>query len=319
MAVPAGLCPAAGRRATNHYAAIWKGEDGLHLYAQGWEPESEPKAVVCLVHGLGDHSGRYGHVAAHLVEHGYALLAVDLRGHGRSAGPRGHAATYEALLQDIDLLLGTAASYYPGRPRFLYGHSLGGGLVISYALSRRPKLAGVVATSPSLRPAIEPPAWKLRLGRLLYNVRPQMQMNNGLDIEGLSHEPAVIRAYRRDPLVHDRVSARLGLDLLSNGEQALGQAARFPLPLLLMHGNCDRLTSFAASRQFAEQAPAGICTFREWDGLYHELHNEPQAGEVLNAITGWLDAHLVAPRRPVAHFGAHRAGGRGKGRKRRRK
>jgi acylglycerol lipase len=282
------------RHVTDHIDSTWHTPDGCQLFVQSWGPEGGARAIVCLVHGLGEHSGRYAHVAAALCSAGYTLFAFDLRGHGRSEGLRGHTPSYDRLMDDIHEFLGKASARYPGKPRFLYGHSLGGSLVLNYVLRRKPRLAGVIATSPGLRPAIAPPGWKLTTGRLMYKVRPTFQMPNGLDLGGLSHDPAVIRAYTADPLCHDRLSAQLGLDILSSGEYALTQANRFPLPLLLMHGNSDRLTSCTATRDFAAALPGDRCTFREWDGCYHELHNEPQQADVLRTIITWLDAHMPA-------------------------
>jgi len=264
----------------------WKTEDGLQLYAQGWQPEAQPKGVVCLVHGLGEHSGRYAHLAAFLNQAGYALLAFDLRGHGKSEGQRGHAASYEALMDDVSHLLEEAAERYPDRPRFLYGHSLGSA-AINYALHRHPPLAGVIVTGPAFRPAFEPPAWKLTLGKIMYNLWPTLSMSNELDRQALSRDPEVVRAYNNDPLVHDRVTARFAMDFLQAGLWALEHAAEFPLPLLLMHGGADRITSAQASREFAAQA-GDLCTLKIWDGLYHEIHNEPEKEQVFAYLLEWL-------------------------------
>ena len=274
-----------------HFEFGWQTEDGLRLYAQGWQPETEPKGVVCLVHGLGEHSGRYRHLAAFLNQADYALLAFDLRGHGKSEGQRGHAPGYEALLDDIAHLLAEAAERYPDRPRFLYGHSLGGNLVINYALRRRPQLAGVIATGPLLRTAFEPPAWKIPLGKIMRGLWPALSMSNEIDRQDLSRDPAVVRAYNDDPLVHDRVTARLGIDMLEAGLWALEHAAELSLPLLLMHGGADRLTSAQASREFAAQAGTR-CTLKIWDGFYHEIHNEPEQGEVFEYLLEWLNGKL---------------------------
>lgn len=267
-----------------------KTSDGLTLYSQTWRP-GEAKAVVCLVHGLGEHSGRYEHVGEALAEAGFALLAFDLRGHGKSEGQRGHAPSYEALMADISLLLGHAEQRFPDKPRFLYGHSLGGNLVINYTLRHQPMIAGVIATGPALRTAFEPPAWKINLGKLMYRLWPKLAMSNELDRQGLSRDPKVVLAYETDPMVHDRISARLALDLLESGEWALAHADKFPLPLLLMHGGQDRLTSVAASREFAAKAGAQ-CTLRIWEGFYHEVHNEPEKEEVIAFMVGWLNNHL---------------------------
>jgi len=274
-----------------HFEFEWQTEDGLRLYAQGWQPETEPRGVVCLVHGLGEHSGRYTHLAAFLNRAGYALLAFDLRGHGKSEGQRGYAPSYEVLLDDIANFLAEAAERYPDRPRFLYGHSLGGTLVIEYALCRRPQLAGVIATGPLLRTAFEPPAWKLTLAKIMRSAWPTLALSNELDRQALSRDPEVVRAYNDDPLVHDRLSARLGMDMLQSGLWALEHAAEFPLPLLLMHGGADRLTSAQASREFAAQA-GEVCTLKIWDGFYHEIHNEPEQAQVFEYLLGWLESNL---------------------------
>jgi len=240
---------------------------------------------------MGEHSGRYAHLAAFLDQAGYALLTFDLRGHGKSEGQRGHTPSYEALLNDISLLLEEAAKRYPDRPRFLYGHSLGGNQVINYALRRRPQVAGVIATGPLLRPGFEPPAWKLTLGKIMYSLWPTLSMSNELDCQSLSRDPEVVRAYNDDPLVHDRVSARLAMDMLQAGLWVLEQAAEFPLPLLLMHGSDDRLTSAQASREFAAQA-GHRCTLKIWDGFYHEIHNEPEQGQVFEYLLEWLTSNV---------------------------
>jgi len=269
----------------------WQTDDGLWLYAQGWRPETELKGVICLVHGLGEHSGRYGHLATFLNQAGYALLAFDLRGHGKSEGQRGHAPSYAALLDDIAHLLEEAAKRYPHRPRFLYGHSLGGNLVIMYALRRRPQLAGVIATGPLFRPAFEPPAWKMALARIMYRLWPTLSLPNGLDRQALSRDPEVVRGYNDDPLVHDRLSARLGMDMLQAGLWSLGRAAEFPLPLLLMHGGADRVCSPQASREFAAQV-GHRCALRIWEGFYHEIHNESEQGAVFGYLLEWLNGNL---------------------------
>ncbi|MBN1890205.1 MAG: lysophospholipase [Thermoflexales bacterium] len=272
----------------HHLEFVWKTEGHGRFYAQVWQPEAEPKAVVCLVHGLGEHSGRYAHLGTFLAQAGYALLAFDLRGHGKSDGQRGHAPSYECLLDDIAHFLSLATERHPDCPRFLYGHSLGGTLVLSYALQRRPQLSGVIATGPLLRVASEPPAWKLALGKAMYALRPTFSMSNDLDALGLSHDPVVVRAYQDDPLVHDRITARLALDMFSAGSWALEHAAELPLSLLLMHGGADPICSVQASRDFAAAA-GSRCTLKIWDELYHEIHNEPEQGQVFAYLLDWLN------------------------------
>jgi alpha-beta hydrolase superfamily lysophospholipase len=247
--------------------------------------------VVCLVHGLGEHSGRYGHVSETLGKAGYVILAFDQRGHGKTPGRRGHSPSYGALMDDIGRLLEEAARKYPHQPCILYGHSMGGNFIINFALRRKPRLAGVMATAPALKAAFNPPALKVAVGKFMSKVWPGFTMPNGLDLQGLSRDPEVIRLYTSDPLVHDRLSARLGMDILNTGRWALDHAADFPLPLLLMHGSADRLTSVQASREFALKAGES-CTLKIWEGFYHEVHNEPEKDEVLTFLITWMNARL---------------------------
>lgn len=264
-------------------------KDGLKLFALDWSPES-PKAVVCLVHGLGEHSGRYDHVADRLNQAGYSVLASDLRGHGRSEGQRGHTPSFEYFMDDIDVLLAEASQRNPGLSCFLYGHSLGGILVINYALRRRPPLAGVVASSPGLRTALEQQKGKVALVRLLGSLLPKQTLASGLDVKGICRDPQVVDQYIRDPLVHDRVSLGMAKVLLDSISWAYEHAAEFPIPLLLMHGTADQVAFASGSREFAGLV-RGECTLKLWDGLTHETHNEPEKEEVLSFMIEWLESH----------------------------
>ncbi len=270
--------------------------DGQELYYQGWMPDAAPNAVVCLVHGLGEHAGRYAHVAQALNEAGYGVLAFDQRGHGKTPGKQGVTPPFDRQLDDIKLLLDEAAKRFPGKPRFLYGHSMGGNLVLNYALRRKPEtaaVAGVIATSPGLRTAFKPPAAKVTAGKILYRLAPNMVMPNGLELAALSRDPNVVQAYTADPLVHDKMSARLGLDILQQGEWALAHAAEFPpIPLLLVHGACDRLTSAPATEEFASKLRAAgkkNFTLKIWPDCYHETHNEPEKAQVIQYMIDWLN------------------------------
>lgn len=263
--------------------------DGVPLWGSSWSPPVA-RAAVSLAHGIGEHSGRYGHVAEALNDAGYALVAFDLRGHGHSGGLRGHTPHYEAFISDIDLLLQETGRRFPGLPLFLYGHSLGGNLVLNYCLRRNPVLAGVVVTSPWLALAKRPPRWKATMGRILNRVRPTFTFSRGNDPSGRSSDPVVVAAYRGDPLVHDRISARLYATVVDSGAAALARASQFRLPLLMMHGAADPITSPFASQAFCNTAPS--CTFRLWPRLRHELHNERERDAVLATIIAWLDEQL---------------------------
>ncbi len=271
----------------HHFEFGWRTADSLQIYAQGWQPDTAPQAIVCFIHGIGEHSSRYGHVAAAFCRAGYPFLTFDHRGHGKSQGKRGHTPSYTALLDDITRLLAEAAQRYPHLPRFLYGHSMGGNLVLNYVLRRHPELAGVIATSPWLKLATKPPTLQVKLAQWGSHVWPSLTLSSGLDINAVSRDPATVRAYQTDPLTHNKVSLRLFADAYQAGQWAIENASDFPLPLLLTHGSADRITSAPASRQFARAAP-GNCTFHVWHGLYHEAHNEPEKQEVLDFMVNWV-------------------------------
>ncbi len=265
----------------------FKSKDGVELFAHAFPTENPPKAVVCLVHGHGEHIERYGHLAAFLNKNDYALIGFDHRGHGQSDGARGHTPSYDTLLDDIETFLAEVAEYYPSLPRFIYGHSMGGNLVLNYSLRRKPNVRGVIATGPWLKLAFEPPAIQVFLGKTMDKIYPAFIQASGLETAALARDPEVVRAYEEDNLVHDKISARLFVGMYESGLWALEHAKEFPLPLLLMHGSEDRITSAEASRDFAEKAPEKV-TLKIWEGFYHEIHNEPEQTDVFETTLDWL-------------------------------
>ncbi len=263
--------------------------DGVRLYGKSWIPD-EPRAVICLVHGLGEHLGRYEHVAAHLVAKGFALYAYDQRGHGRSHGKRGHGGQ-EQLWNDVETVLKKARSEYLYLPLFLYGHSLGGNVVISFLLRRNTaELSGAVITSPWLELSFKPPSWQVRLGKFMSRIFPSMTQPNSLDASHLSRDKQVAELYQSDPLVHDRISASLFVGAMESGEYAMKNASTLKTPLLVMHGTDDRITSPQASERFANAST--LATIKLWPDFRHETHNEIGKEEVLDFLTNWLEHQL---------------------------
>ncbi|MBI5823554.1 MAG: lysophospholipase [Chloroflexi bacterium] len=275
-----------------HQEMNWKSHDGLDMFAQVWEPAVvQPKAVACLVHGLGEHSSRYAHVAEAFGKDGFILLSYDLRGHGRSGGARGHISSIEDFMQDIDVMLEQARARYPGLPLFLYGHSLGGIQVLHYGLLRKPNVKGVIATSSGLRTALENQPAKIMAAKVLGALMPKATLPSGLDSTGISRNKAVVDAYQNDPLVHDKISLGFGKVMLGVTKWTLEHASEFPLPLLLLHGKADRIAFFTGSAEFAAPLKEK-CTLVLWEGGYHELHNEAEQAEVFKTMTLWMDARL---------------------------
>ena len=277
-----------------HYETKWKSHDGFDIFAQGWEPDAlAPKAVICLVHGLGEHTSRYAHVAEAFGAEGYVLFGADLRGHGRSGGQRGHIPSIDAMMQDIDMLFEQAKSHYPDLPLILYGHSLGGILVLYYELKRKPDIKGVIATSSGLRTALEKQPAKIIAAKILGAILPKMSLPSGLDVNAISHDRDVIVKYNNDPLVHDKMSLGFGKIMLATIEWTMKHAAEFSLPLLLLHGKADAIAFPSGSIDFAAQIKEK-CKLVLVDGAYHELHNEPEQAVVFKTMTDWLDSLLKA-------------------------
>lgn len=258
------------------------------VFACLWQPDGEAHGVLCLVHGLGEHSGRYQNVGEYLTRGGYALLASDLRGHGKTDGPRGYARGFEQLHDDIDHLLNEASRRFPGKPRFLYGHSLGGTLVLSHALRRKPHVEGVVASGPGLRTSLTEQTLKVFIITRFASLFPAMTLPTGLLPELISTDPAVVQAYVNDPLVHDRTSLALARDSIRELDFLFEHAAEFSLPLLIQQGGADRIIYPRGASEFAALVE-GPCTLKIWEGMAHEVHNEPEKEQVLAFMLEWLD------------------------------
>jgi alpha-beta hydrolase superfamily lysophospholipase len=268
----------------------WKSFDGLDMLARGWTPQGKPKAVIILIHGLGEHISRYNHVAAALTGRGYAMVGFDLRGHGRSGGPRGHSPSNEAFMRDIDSMVKQAETRYPGIPQFIYGLSMGGLLVLNYILGRQPAFAGAVVSAPGLRSPVLDQKVKAMLARVLGTFLPSVTLSSALDANMLSHVPEVVDSYKQDPLVHDRVSLGMGKNLPKMIPWIFEHAGELNIPLLVMHGKEDKIVYIRGSREFAERAGDKV-TLKEWDGLYHEIHNELGQQQVFDCMIDWLDKH----------------------------
>lgn len=273
-----------------HFEFGWKTRDSLWIYSQCWQPEGKPKAVVCLVHGHGEHSGRYIHLAEFLTDSGFALVALDLRGHGKSQGQRGYFPSYNNLLKDITLFIREVRKHFKKNPIFLYGQSFGGNLVINYTLKYEPRIAGTIASAPMLRTAFKQPAWKIPIGKIMYTIWPTLSLSSGVNLYDLSRDTNVVHSRLNDTLYHNRVTPRF-LDAFKAGEWALCNTERLDIPLLLMHGDADRITSFETSRDFASSA-GSLCEMKTWKGYYHALHEEVDKEVVFAYLVKWMEKKL---------------------------
>lgn len=276
------------------FEAKWEVADGTTFQVQGWEPGNNPKALVALIHGLGEHTGRYTHVAQAFTDAGYALVGFNLRGHGKSGGARGHTPSLDVYMQDIRSFFKYLVTRYPELPHFLYGHSLGGLLSLSYTIQYSKGLNGVIVSSAALRSALQEQKVKVAMAKLLGVLAPTITIPSGLESSAISRDPDIVKAYVNDPLVHDKVSMGFGKAALNAIDLCFARAKDFVPPLLIMHGKADRINYPSGSEDFASLARETNrdVTLKLWDGMYHELHNEPEKAEVIQFMIEWLDKHL---------------------------
>lgn len=276
------------------FESKFEGQDGLAFYVQGWEPDVQPKAVVALVHGLGEHIGRYAHVGKELTDAGYVLVGFDLRGHGKTVSARGHFPSLNVVMQDIRQFFQFISQRYPNLPQFLYGHSLGGLLSLTYATQNKVGIKGVMVTGAALRSALQEQKAKIAMAKILGTLAPAATIPSGLDATTVSRDKTVVDKYVNDPLVHDKTSLGLGKSALAAIDLCFARAAEFAYPLLIMHGKDDKLTYPSGSADFAKLAGEKNkdITLKLWDGMYHEIHNEPEQAEVFKVMIEWLDKHV---------------------------
>jgi len=268
--------------------------DGTNLVVVDWPLSKAPvRGVVLIVHGLGEHAWRYDALAGRLNGWGFAVRAYDQYGHGESMGQRGALPARDRLLQDLaEVVDESRARMHASTPLIVLGHSLGGLVAARFAALRLRPLEGLVLSSPALDAGLS------SVQRLLLAVLPRwaanLRMGNGLNPDYLSHDAQVVARYKADPLVHDRISARLAAFIAETGPQVIAAAARWTVPTLLMYAGADRLVDPAGSHAFARAAPAAVVTARCFDTLYHEILNEAQPAreQVFAQLAAWLDARF---------------------------
>ena len=261
------------------------------VFSRDWQPAGSPRGAVALVHGLGEHSGRYERLARRFTDAGFAVWAIDLRGHGQSPGARGDTR-FAPALEDIDALVARCGASGAGVPVFLYGHSLGALLSVLWLLERpAAPVTGAVISAIGLHSALREQAVKVRAARVLGRAVPRARMKSGIDPATLSRDPEVVEAYRKDKLVHDIVSLGFGRDALDGVDAVVAGASRLAVPLLVIHGSEDTLAYASGARELAALAP-DVCTLRVYDGLSHEVHNEPEQDQVFADVLTWIEATI---------------------------
>lgn len=266
-------------------------QDGTALYTQSWLPSEEARGVLVIAHGLAEHSGRYELLAARLVRAGFAVHALDHRGHGRSPGRRANIDRFDSVVADLRALIDTARDQHPGRPVILLGHSMGGAIALTFALRSQEAIAGLVLSAPAVGVSADVPRLQVLAARWLSVLAPNAGVLK-LPAEALSRDPMVVRAYVNDPLVYTgSIPARTLAELLAAMQAFPATVGQLRIPVLVLHGTGDTLVPLADCMPVYERMGSPDRSVRTYPELYHEVFNEPERETVIADLLAWLDTH----------------------------
>jgi acylglycerol lipase len=273
-----------------HEEGRFRDHRGIEIYYQAWIPD-KPKTILALAHGIGEHSGRYAHVADYMTRRGFEVWACDFCGHGRSGGKRCYINSFDDYLDETDLLIQKAKNQDSSKV-FLLGHSLGGLIAIEYAMKNASELAGLILSAPSLRDKVKVPAAKAFLAKLLSRLAPSYSTSTGLDANLLSRDSDVVHKYVEDPLVHAVATPRFFTEFRGAQDESMRFADKMTLPCLVLQGGADEIVDASATSDFFEKLTSSDKTLKVYDGVYHEVLNEPGKENVMNDIAVWVSARI---------------------------
>jgi alpha-beta hydrolase superfamily lysophospholipase len=270
------------------------GADGVELYSSCWRPRGEARAVIALVHGVGEHAGRYSTLVTHLTAAGFAVCGFDHRGHGRSPGRRGHIGSWAEYREDVRAFLARTGKQFPDRPMFLYGHSLGALIVAEFVIAYPgSEVAGLIVSGIPLQPTGVAKPHLVALARVLSRVWPTLTVSLGVDGKKLSRDKEVVRDYDEDPLVHHVGSMRWGAETLAAIDRVRSGAAAIRLPTLILHGGDDKVNSVEGSKELFEKISSADKKLLIYAGGAHEPHNDIDRDKVALDVEEWLNEHLA--------------------------
>ncbi len=264
-----------------------------HIYYKQWQPQDDQKAVLVLVHGLAEHCHRYEPLAAYLSKHNIAVSSMDLPGHGRSDGIRGHIDSFEKYQTAVLDLVEKTKLQFPDTPLFLLGHSLGGLISSKFLLEHQSYFQGALLSGAALQTPQEPPAWQQTIIKVIAKLFPKTKILT-LDASKVSRDQEVVDAYYADPLVgHEKLSARFLVSMINTMTEVKNNADKINIPLLIMHGTSDVITSPSGSQWLHQAISSKDKTLNMYDGLYHEIFNEPEGPQIFSEMRDWIERHVT--------------------------
>ena len=278
--------------AIEHKEARFIGTGGISLYWRCWLPGRSPRAILAVVHGVAEHVGRYANLASRMAKEQYATCAFDLRGHGRSEGRRGHIGAWQEYRADLSRFLQLVADEFPGRPAFLFGHSMGALIVLDYIMRQPSFVRGAIVSGAPIRPTGVAKPYLVALARAFSLVLPTLALPLGLDTSALSRDPAVVEAYKRDPLILRKMTARWGIEALATVEWVRDHPRHIGLPLLILHGAADRLNLPEGAQELFNRVQCPDKQLRTYPGSLHEFLNDLDHDRAESDILEWIGLHL---------------------------
>lgn len=275
-----------------HIEGEFQGYENLNLYCQSWLPSNAPRAVLLVVHGLAEHSGRYINLVNHFVPKGYALYGFDQRGHGRSQGLRGYVEGFSHFVNDLKTFLDVVHNKHHGTKIFIVGHSLGGTIAIAYAVAHQDEFDGLILSAATLKVGASVPSGLIIVARLLSLLLPKVGLYT-IEASAVSRDQSVVDAYVNDPLVYrGKIRSRLGIEIIKAMQVLPSQMRRIHLPILIMHGTADRLSDPKGSEILYDTVNSKDKTLKLYGGFYHEVFNDPERERVFADMEAWLAAHV---------------------------
>ena len=276
----------------HHNENYFKNHKKQKIFYQSWIPDADIKAILLVVHGLAEHSGRYENIIHHFVPKGYAVYAYDHPGHGKSHGDRCYIDRFDDFLMTLESFSGLVRKRFQKTPVFLLGHSMGGAISAAYLTTRQDDFSGAVLSGPAVMISDEMSKISLMMGKVMSVLAPKSGLLQ-LNADGVSRDPEVVNAYESDPLVYrGKITARLFGELFSAISRTLGNAYKITLPILIVQGGEDKLVPAKGAGLFGEKIRSVDKTIKIYEGLYHEVFNEPEHKEVLTDVENWLEKHL---------------------------
>lgn len=266
----------------------FKTSDNLSLEVQKYILSDKPEKIILIVHGHGEYAGRFQKVAEYFNEKGISVIALTLRGHGNSEGKKGHAPSMEQLMTDIEYFIRYVRVDYLNSDLYLYGHSMGGNLILNYlAKDQSNEITAGIATSPWIKLAFEPPKWKVNLGNWVADVIPSLVQPSGLKAEDISSIKEEVEEYENDPLIHNKISAKLFTSITKGGEYLVHNTHKFKHKVFLAHGQQDKIISHDATAEFAKES--NLFTFKSYPNSKHEIHHDVDFENLMGDMLEWVN------------------------------